>query len=236
MTFSLNGWNRITSSANEKSLVLYAYKLSTDTLATIKGSGYFNDLMQDLTNGVGVLKIGDAIFIQGSDGSDLVLVTAVTTAVTVGEFGNLDVADASITTAKLATNAVTTVKITDANVTTAKILDANITTAKILDANVTTAKIADANVTLAKLAAGITPSHVVKFAGEHTTVGGAAAEAITVAGVLATDLVLVQLETLGGTPRTILIAVATTDTITVTFSGDPSSDHVVTYLVLRAAA
>lgn len=57
---------------------------------------------------------------------------------------------------------------------------------------VTTAKILNANVTLAKLAAGITPSHVVKFAGQPTTVGGAAAEAFTVTGALSTDLAFVQ--------------------------------------------
>jgi len=73
------------------------------------------------------------------------------------------------------------------------------------------------------------------YAGEHTTVGGAAAEAITVTGVLDTDLVLVTLHTEGATPRTILTAAATAaDTITVTFSGDPAADHVVTYVVYRA--
>ena len=65
------------------------------------------------------------------------------------------VLDANITAAKLASNAVTTAKIADSNVTTAKIADLNITTAKIADSNVTTAKIADANVTYGKLAVGI---------------------------------------------------------------------------------
>lgn len=46
--------------------------------------------------------------------------------------------DASVTTAKLATNAVTTVKITDANVTTAKIADANVTLAKMANIDGTT--------------------------------------------------------------------------------------------------
>jgi len=69
--------------------------------------------------------------------------------------------------------------------------------------------------------------------GEHTTVGGAAAEDITLTGVLATDFVLVTLHTVGSTPRTILTSVAAAGKITVTFSGDPSTDHVVTYLVIR---
>ncbi len=104
------------------------------------------------------------------------------------------------------------------------------------DSIVTTDEIADSAVTLAKLDAGITPSHVVKYAGEHTTVGGAAAEAITVAGVLATDLVVCTLHTVGASPQTILTSVASVDTITATFSADPSNDHVLTYVVYRAAA
>ena len=95
--------------------------------------------------------------------------------------------------------------------------------------------IADGAVTLPKLAVGITPSHVVKFGATHTTVGGAAAEAITVTGALATDLVHVTLRTPGAAPRTILHAIPSVDTVTVTFSGDPSTDHLVDYTVLRAA-
>lgn len=96
--------------------------------------------------------------------------------------------------------------------------------------------IATGAVTLAKLDAGITPSHVVKYAGTHTTAGGAAAEAITVSGVAATDVIMITLKAQGVTPQTVLYAVPTTNTITVTFSGDPSTDHVLYYQVLRAAS
>lgn len=98
------------------------------------------------------------------------------------------------------------------------------------------AGLASGAVTLAKLDAGITPSHIVKYAGTHTTTGGAAAEAFTVSGVAATDLVFITIKAQGGTPRTVLYAAPTTNTITVTFSGDPSTDHVIFYQVLRAAA
>lgn len=91
-------------------------------------------------------------------------------------------------------------------------------------------------VTLADLAAGITPSHVVKFAGKHTTTGGAASEAFTVTGVAATDIVLVTIQTVGGTARTIVSAAPTLNTITIVFSGDPSTDHIVAYQVLRVAS
>ena len=51
-------------------------------------------------------------------------------------------ATASVTAAKIASDAVTTVKILDANVTAAKLASDAVTTVKILDANVTAAKLA----------------------------------------------------------------------------------------------
>lgn len=100
---------------------------------------------------------------------------------------------------------------------------------------ITTAKILNANVTLAKLAAGIAPSHVVKFAGQPTTAGGAAAEVITVTGAAATDLAFVQMVNNGTNNVTILEAVVTLNTLTVTFSADPGNDAVINYQLLRAA-
>ena len=62
------------------------------------------------------------------------------------------IADLNVTTGKLANLAATTAKIADLNVTTGKLAASAVTTAKILDANVTTAKMADDSVTSAKLA------------------------------------------------------------------------------------
>lgn len=102
---------------------------------------------------------------------------------------------------------------------------------------ITTAKILNANVTLAKLAAGITPSHVIKFANQVTTVGGAAAEAFTVTGaVAATDRAFVQVVDNGTSNVTVLQAVVTTNTLTVTFSGNPGADTIINYQLIRAAA
>lgn len=67
----------------------------------------------------------------------------------------------------------------------------------------------------------------------HTTVGGAAAEDVAISGVLPTDVVVVTLHTAGSTPRTISKAVAGTDEVTITFSGDPAADHIVNILVSR---
>lgn len=94
----------------------------------------------------------------------------------------------------------------------------------------------DGAVTLAKLASGVTPSSVVKYAAQVTTVGGAAAEAFTVTGVAATDLVFAQIKDNGTSNVTLLQAVPTTNTLTFTFSANPGNDTVLCYQVVRAAA
>lgn len=70
----------------------------------------------------------------------------------------------------------------------------------------------------------------------YTTVGGAAAEVIAVAGVLPTDKVIVSLYDAGTNTVSIVSAVAGTDDITVTFSADPGNDAVIAYIVKRATA
>lgn len=103
------------------------------------------------------------------------------------------------------------------------------------DAQVATALSAGV-VLLAHLAAGITPSHVVKYAGEYTTTGGNATEAATVTGVAATDIVVASIMDNGTNNVTLLQAATTLNTITFTFSADPGADAVVSYAVYRAAA
>ncbi len=102
---------------------------------------------------------------------------------------------------------------------------------------ITTVKILNANVTLAKLASGITPSHVIKFANQLTTVGGAAAEAFTVTGAVgATDRAFVQIVDDGTGNVTVLQAVVTDNTLTVTFSANPGNDCVFNYQIIRAVS
>lgn len=100
---------------------------------------------------------------------------------------------------------------------------------------ITTAKILDANVTLAKLAAGITPSHIIKFAGKENNGGGSATIAITVTGALATDIAFAQVE---ASTNNVSVQKVTpsADTVTVLLSGDPGAATVISYEVLRAAA
>lgn len=73
-------------------------------------------------------------------------------------------------------------------------------------------------------------------AGNFTTVGGDATESISLSGVTSSDLAIVLLKTAGATPRTIVSSAAGTDAVSVVMSGDPSTDHVLTYLVLRAVS
>jgi hypothetical protein len=70
--------------------------------------------------------------------------------------------------------------------------------------------------------------------GKFTTVGGDATESITATGAASTDAVFVSINTVGATPRTVTSAVGATNAITVTMSGDPSTDHVLNYMVVRA--
>jgi hypothetical protein len=81
---------------------------------------------------------------------------------------------------------------------------------------------------------GLFGSHKVLAAGLHTSAGGDATESITVTGATTSDIVHVTLRVVGATPRTILTAVPAADAITVVLSGDPSTDHVLQYEVLRA--
>lgn len=89
---------------------------------------------------------------------------------------------------------------------------------------------------LTELATAVAPSHVVKFAANYTTVGGAAAEAITVTGAAATDIPIVTMQNDGTGNVTIVSAVVTTNTLTVTFSGNPGNDAIISYVLLRATA
>lgn len=126
---------------------------------------------------------------------------------------------------------------TMANTGALTIANSAISAAKIASNAVTTAKILDANVTLAKLASGITPAAVIKFFGQATTVGGSATEAITVTGaVAATDRAFVQVVDNGTNNVTVLQAVVTTNTLTITFSGDPGSDCIVNYQLIRVTS
>lgn len=69
--------------------------------------------------------------------------------------------------------------------------------------------------------------------GEFTTVAGSATQTIPVTDASASDSAMVTVHTFGATPRSVLGAVAGTGNITVTMSGDPSNDHVLTWQLIK---
>lgn len=78
-----------------------------------------------------------------------------------------------------------------------------------------------------------TTSSLLLKAAQYTTAGGAAAEAITVAGLLTTDLAFVQVVDNGTSNVTVLQAACTANTLTVTFSANPGTDTIINYQILR---
>jgi len=91
-------------------------------------------------------------------------------------------------------------------------------------------------VTLAKLASGISPSHVVKYAGTTGAYGGGGtSNAFTVTGATATDVASAVIRA-STNAVSIVKAVLTTNTLTVHFSADPGAGTTVDYVIHRAAA
>jgi len=87
-----------------------------------------------------------------------------------------------------------------------------------------------------KLGGPMLGAGLIVAAGLHETVGGAATESITLAGVVATDVAVVTLHTAGAAAKTIASAKAGAGKIDVVFSGDPAADHVLNFIVIRPFA
>lgn len=80
---------------------------------------------------------------------------------------------------------------------------------------------------------GEVPKSVNVYDSQETTSGGAAAEAFTITGVAASDRAYVQLVDEGSNTVTVVKAVCTLNTVTVTFDADPGNDAIVNILVTR---
>jgi len=92
-------------------------------------------------------------------------------------------------------------------------------------------------VTISNLATGITPSHVVKYAGKITWSGSGAALATTITGVVSTDIVLVTVQKVATETGYVASAVLSTDTLTITLStANTTNDAIIAYTVFRAVA
>ena len=146
MAFSIERKTRITAGGNTKPASgtegansLYAYTETTETMANITASAYFNDWPQ--------LAVGDAIYIVASDDVAWYYVTAITPNVTVNEVsdaaeldlpqGNLIVGDANGKGTPLAPGAANTVLQTNGTTLNYSLVD----TDNIADAAVTQDKI-----------------------------------------------------------------------------------------------
>src|SRR5712672_148006 len=103
--------------------------------------------------------------------------------------------------------------------------------------SITTAKILDGSITLQKLAPAITPQGIIKFFVQTNTVGGAATEVFDVTGANpVTDSAFVQVVNNGAANVSVLEAVVTLNTLTVTFSADPGNDTIIAYQLVRIVA
>jgi hypothetical protein len=105
------------------------------------------------------------------------------------------------------------------------------------DGSVTTTKLAADAVTVEKLATALKPSHVIKLAQIFTMGGGDAAEAETLTGVAATDIVLATIVDNASNDDVVLLeAKPTTNTVTFLFSEDPGAGVKVSVAVIRPIA
>lgn len=165
---------------------------------------------------------------------DIAITNTGVTSIQAGAIVNADVnAAAAIAFSKLATLASANILVGSAGgVATSVAMSGDVT---ISNTGVTT--IGAGAIDLAMLSAGIAPAGVIKFMGQLTSVGGSATEAFTVTGaVAATDRAFVQVVNDGTGNVTVLEAVVTTDTLTITFSADPQNDTVINYQLIRAAS
>jgi hypothetical protein len=80
MAFDLTKLNRVSSGQNTKSFTIFSY-LTTDTRATVEGTGYFNDANDGYT-GNGRLMLGDLIIVERADAVAIYRITALTPNIT----------------------------------------------------------------------------------------------------------------------------------------------------------
>lgn len=234
----------------------YSYRSASDAIATIAGANYFAPVVYQVSE-------NDLIFVVGTDAVGMYVISALdraagtislTDASLTGAVDTANIVDLAVTTAKLADGAVTNAKVNAAAAIAYSKLAA-LPSAEILvgsAVNVATAVAMSGDVAIdnagattiqagavdkAMLAATVRPSHMIVFADQVTTTGGAAAEAFTVTGaVAATDRAFVQVVADGTGNVTVLQAVVTNDTLTVTFSADPQNDTIINYQLIRATS
>jgi len=89
-------------------------------------------------------------------------------------------------------------------------------------------------VTKDMLASGIKPTYYVFAAGIETMTNGAATKDVTVTGVANTDVIVATATVLTGATPVTKVAYKSSNTITITLSGNATTGDKVSYVVLRA--
>lgn len=192
---------------------------TNDTLATVTTAGYLN---QAQANGASLKESDMALVtIKSSPSATSVQVAWLEISYSSGDWSLV----ASSTTLPLATAKILVGNA--AGVATAVSMSGDATIASsgaltIAADAVTTTKIINAAVTKAKLATAIQPAAVVKFANKHNEAGGSATVTIAAAGVVATDLAFVAIQSSANAVE-IQKVTPSPDTITVLCSGDPGA-------------
>lgn len=190
MSFSLSDFDKLSQAGLTQMINLWGYVSETDDIATIETANYFDDIADRLS-------IGDYIYLRGSDGSDLVGVTAVSPHVTVapnpdvvtpGSIVNADInAAAAIDFSKLASLTSGRILVGSAgNVPTAVAMSGDATIVAsgaltIANSAITNAKVsASAAIAFSKLAA-LTDAHILVGSGANVATDVAVSGDLTLA-------------------------------------------------------
>ena len=146
-----------------------------------------------------------------------------------------DVALLAITSALLAASSVSGDKIAPLGIPAGSYAVGSIDTADLQDHAVGSSKIADGAVSETDLNSALVDK-LVSHSVIHTTVGGSATEAIALAGVAATDVCQVSMNTSPAQGEAILTSACEAGAVSVVFTGDPSTTHKLNVLVFKPTA
>lgn len=237
--FTINNFDRLSASVNTSVNNIFGYTDTSNTLATMEASGFFNAVNISSTVNP-IVNINDGIRIVGSDGVDMAYVTAISPNITLSV--QVDIPAGAITNAMVsATAAIAFSKL--APLTSAHILVGNgsnvatdvAVTGDVTISNAGVTAIGPNKVTLSALASGVTPGYVLKNAISGTYGGGGTSTTLSNGIILSGDLVVIWLT--GSTNlAAISKTVVTTGQAVISFTTDPGAATTYTALVFRAAS
>lgn len=212
MSFLIKNWGRVSVTYNPTAPTTWTYtgikNGISDTLTTIKTTGYFNLVENSF------LKVHDIIEIVGTDGQQTIEVDELNPVVVVNNsylpVGEIYIGDGQ-------------------NHATPRVMLQDVT----IDAfGLTT--IEDGVVTKLKLATAVRPEWIVVFAGVFQSGSVSTIQIFPALGVLNTDLVFIQVSNFNGSASRILSSVTTIDEIIVEWDIPPGSIMTLSAQAIRA--